>query len=98
MNIVISEQAHHWQRFVWLNILNCPQVTQLHYTHSMGEHVVQGTAYEGGGFLAGMPFSWLIYNQIDEIMKTTFEEPGSHGMYCKMEHVKKLKISNIQQK
>ncbi|XP_076109129.1 E3 ubiquitin-protein ligase rnf213-alpha-like [Mytilus galloprovincialis] len=89
MNIVISEQAHHWQRFVWLNILNCPQVTQLHYTHSMGEHVVQGTAYEGGGFLAGMPFSWLIYNQIDEIMKTTFEEPGSHENHGLLELVMK---------
>ncbi|CAG2231272.1 RNF213 [Mytilus edulis] len=32
MNIVMREQAHHWQRSVWLNILNCPQVTQLHYT------------------------------------------------------------------
>ncbi|XP_071137105.1 E3 ubiquitin-protein ligase rnf213-alpha-like [Mytilus edulis] len=90
MNIVMSEQAHHWQKFAWLEILNCPQVTQLHYTHSpnlphqmMAEHVVQGTAYEGGGFLAGMPFSWLIYRQIEEIMKTTFEEPGiheNHGM------------------
>lgn len=82
MNIVISEHAHHWQRSVWLKILNCPHVTQLHYTHQMmGEHVVQGTAFEGGGFLAGMPFSWLIYRQIDEIIKTTFEEPGSQGVY-----------------
>ncbi|CAC5380698.1 RNF213 [Mytilus coruscus] len=96
MNIVMSEQAHHWQRFVWLNILNCPHVTQLHYTHSfslphqmMAEHVVQGTAYEGGGFLAGMPFSWLIYSQIDEIIKTTFEEPGSQENHSLLELVMK---------
>lgn len=78
----------------WLEILNSPQVTGLHYIdffaqsyRTATEYMVQSTAYEGGAFQAKLPFSWIIYSHIDEILKYTSEEPqpqgqGTNGFTC----------------
>ncbi|CAC5422253.1 RNF213 [Mytilus coruscus] len=86
MNIIACDQVENWQRFLWLEILNSPQVTGLHYIDFVAqsyrtttEYMVQGTAYEGGDFQAKVPFSWIIYSHIDDILKSTSEEPQPHG-------------------
>ena len=80
MNIIVNEESQNWQRFLWIEILNCPPVTQLqNIDFAVSEFVVQGTAYEGGYFSAAMPYSWLIYRHIEQLLKISFEEPQSQG-------------------
>lgn len=86
MNLLVIDQTDNWQKSLWLEILNSPQVTGLQYIDLVGqsvnstmEYMVQGTAYEGGGFLTEMPFSWLINRHINEYLKNTSEEPLPDG-------------------
>lgn len=80
MNIIVNEESQNWKRFLWIEILNCPLVTQLqNIDFAVSEFVVQGTAYEGGYFSAAMPYSWLIYRYIEQLLKISFEEPQSQG-------------------
>jgi hypothetical protein len=43
------------------------------------EIIVKSTAVDGKVFSAVMPFSWLIYRQVDETLKTTKESEEYMG-------------------
>ncbi|CAG2250091.1 RNF213 [Mytilus edulis] len=74
-----EEQEQNWQTEVWLKIINDPELTQLNYMtivspkqkQELSEYVVKTTSSTGRVFSAIMPFSWLIYNQIDEVLVNT---------------------------
>ncbi|XP_052086034.1 E3 ubiquitin-protein ligase RNF213-like [Mytilus californianus] len=74
-----EEQKQKWQTELWLQIINDPELTQLNYTtivspkqqQELSEYVVKTTSSTGRVFSAVMPFSWLIYNQIDEVLVNT---------------------------
>lgn len=82
-----EEQKQNWQTELWLKIINDPELTQLNYMtivspkqkQELSEYVVKTTSSTGQVFSAIMPFSWLIYNQIDEVLvntKKTLQESG----------------------
>ncbi|CAG2226879.1 RNF213 [Mytilus edulis] len=87
LNIIACDQVEHWMIIFWLEILNSPRVTGLHYNidffaqsyQTSTEYMVQSTAYEGGAFQAKLPFSWIIFSLIDKILKYTSEEQQPQG-------------------
>ncbi|CAC5361652.1 RNF213 [Mytilus coruscus] len=75
-----DEQNQIWQTDLWLHFINDPELTQLNYAtivspkqQELQEVFVKTTSTTGKVFSATMPFSWLIYNQIDEALTNTKE-------------------------
>ncbi|VDI03780.1 Hypothetical predicted protein [Mytilus galloprovincialis] len=75
-----DEQKQTWQTDLWLHFINDPELTQLNYAtivspkqQELQEVFVKTTSATGKVFSATMPFSWLIYNQIDEVLTNTKE-------------------------
>lgn len=75
-----DEQKQTWQTDLWLHFINDPELTQLNYAtivspkqQELQEVFVKTTSATGKVFSATMPFSWLLYNQIDEVLTNTKE-------------------------
>lgn len=76
-----------WKTELWLRIMNNPFLTQLKYSaiassslkQEMGEIPVKSTALDGQMFSASMPFSWLIFRQIDDILRKTIDISQKEG-------------------
>lgn len=86
MNLFVNDEAENWQKVLWLQIVNSPRVTGMQYIDLMGQHfvsrieyMVQSTAFAEEEFVARMPFSWLIYETIDEYLQKTIEEAQLKG-------------------
>ncbi|XP_062600033.1 E3 ubiquitin-protein ligase rnf213-alpha-like, partial [Saccostrea cucullata] len=79
LDLLIKTDPDTWQHKLWLEIINDPSVTQIEYSmivspkrqQELPEVMVRGTGCDGQKFTAQMPFSWLIYNQIDRTMRTS---------------------------
>ncbi|KAK3585587.1 hypothetical protein CHS0354_036774 [Potamilus streckersoni] len=84
-----------WKSKLWLQILNTPGAIQLQYSdlqsptrqQELNEVVVKTTGCEGQMFAAVMPFSWLIYEQIDGIWRTVQESQQEDKLDIKMEKI-----------
>ncbi|KAK3585578.1 hypothetical protein CHS0354_036765 [Potamilus streckersoni] len=84
-----------WKARLWLQILNTPGAIQLQYSdlqsptrqQELNEVVVKTTGCEGQMFAAVMPFSWLIYEQIDNIWRTDQESQKEDEINIKMEKI-----------
>ncbi|CAG2212879.1 RNF213 [Mytilus edulis] len=78
-NLDILTLNEQWKTGLWLQIFNDPELTQLRYTgivspsrqQELQEVIVKTTSLEGKVFSAGLPFSWLIFQQIDEVLRNT---------------------------
>ncbi|VDI72431.1 Hypothetical predicted protein [Mytilus galloprovincialis] len=78
-NLDILTFNEQWKIGLWLQIFNDPELTQLRYTgivspsrhQELQEVIVKTTSLEGKVFSAGLPFSWLIFQQIDEVLRNT---------------------------
>ncbi|XP_063404431.1 E3 ubiquitin-protein ligase rnf213-alpha-like [Mytilus trossulus] len=78
-NLDILTFNEQWKTDLWLQIFNDPELTQLRYTgivspsrqQELQEVIVKTTSLEGKVFSAVMPFSWLIFQQIDEVLRNT---------------------------
>ncbi|KAL3881510.1 hypothetical protein ACJMK2_027942 [Sinanodonta woodiana] len=87
-----------WKARLWLQILSTPGAIQLQYSdlqsptgqQELNEVVVKTTGCEGHMFTAVMPFSWLIYEQIDSICKTAQENQEEEEVHMKMDRVVSL--------
>ena len=72
---------------MWVDIFNDPELTQLKYSwivsptkqHELQEIAVKMTSKDGKPFTAAMPFSWLIFGQIEEILRETFGAKAIEG-------------------
>ncbi|KAK3588412.1 hypothetical protein CHS0354_015933 [Potamilus streckersoni] len=70
-----------WVAQLWLHIFNTPDALQLKYSdfqspamqQELSEVIVKTTGCEGHTFQAELPFSWLIFEQIDAISRNTHE-------------------------
>ncbi|KAL3881537.1 hypothetical protein ACJMK2_027969, partial [Sinanodonta woodiana] len=70
-----------WVARLWLHIFNTPAAIQLKYSdlqspamqQELTEVIVKTTGFEGYTFQAELPFSWLIFEQIDAICRTAHE-------------------------
>ncbi|KAK3585576.1 hypothetical protein CHS0354_036763 [Potamilus streckersoni] len=84
-----------WKARLWLQILNTPGAIQLQYSdlqsptrqQELNEVIVKTTGCEGQIFTAVMPFSWLIYEQIDVIWRTAHENQEEEQVHMKVEKV-----------
>ncbi|KAL3881507.1 hypothetical protein ACJMK2_027939 [Sinanodonta woodiana] len=84
-----------WKARLWLQILNTPGAIQLQYSdlqsptrlHELNEVIIKTTGCEGQMFTAVMPFSWLIYEQIDGIWKTAQGDQEEEDVHMQMERV-----------
>jgi hypothetical protein len=76
-----------WKIDLWLQIFNDPELTQLKYSlivspsrqQELQEVAVKSTSMEGKVFSAVMPFSWLLFGQIDDVLRnfmTSAKEDG----------------------
>ena len=86
-NLDILTNNEEWKIDLWLQIFNDPELTQLKYSlivspsrqQELQEVAVKSTSMEGKVFLAVMPFSWLIFGQIDDVLRnfmTSAKEDG----------------------
>lgn len=77
MDILSNDSNKGWRSSLWIDIINNPGITQLTYmqflSHSNGcaltEFIVKGTSKEGKTFSAKVPFSWLIFQEINLVLK-----------------------------
>ncbi|KAL3881517.1 hypothetical protein ACJMK2_027949 [Sinanodonta woodiana] len=84
-----------WKARLWLQILSTPGAIQLQYSdlqsptrqQELNEVVVKTTGCEGHMFTAVMPFSWLIYEQIDCIWRTAQESQEENELHLKIEKI-----------
>ncbi|XP_060557067.1 E3 ubiquitin-protein ligase rnf213-alpha-like [Ruditapes philippinarum] len=76
-NINILGERDTWQFNLWIRMLNRHEIFDLTYQDVVRESkdteqadfIVYGTGFEGYIFQSKMPFSWLIYRKISEILK-----------------------------
>ncbi|KAL3881513.1 hypothetical protein ACJMK2_027945, partial [Sinanodonta woodiana] len=84
-----------WKARLWLQILNTLGAIQLQYSdlqsptrqQELNEVVVKTTGCEGQMFTAVMPFSWLIYEQIDSIWRTAQENQEEEEAHMRVEKI-----------
>ena len=80
---ILSSSSYNkeWKIDIWLQIFNNPDLTQLKYSlmvspsrqQELQEVAITTTSVDGNVFSALMPFSWLIFEQIDEVLRKTIE-------------------------
>uniref|UniRef100_A0A8W8MG84 B box-type domain-containing protein n=1 Tax=Magallana gigas TaxID=29159 RepID=A0A8W8MG84_MAGGI len=79
LDLLIQRDPSSWEHKLWLEIINNPSATQIEYSmvvspkkqEELPEVIVKGTGCDGLKFKALMPFSWLIYRLIDQILRTS---------------------------
>ncbi|XP_053396009.1 E3 ubiquitin-protein ligase rnf213-alpha-like [Mercenaria mercenaria] len=88
-NLKILQEEHcQWKQELWLTFLHTVDAINLHFTDlqsptrqsDLPEVVVMTTGSEGHVFSARMPFSWLMINQINEILKLPHPVTESHDL------------------
>nr|XP_022293483.1 E3 ubiquitin-protein ligase rnf213-alpha-like isoform X1 [Crassostrea virginica] len=81
LDLLIQKEPNSWEYKLWLEIINNPSATRIEYSmvvspktqQELSEVMVRGTGCDGQTFQPLMPFSWLIYRFIDQMMRTTQE-------------------------
>ncbi|XP_053396335.1 E3 ubiquitin-protein ligase rnf213-alpha-like isoform X2 [Mercenaria mercenaria] len=88
-NLKILQEEHcQWKQELWLTFLNTVDAINLQFTDlqspirqsDLPEVVVMTTGSEGHMFSAWMPFSWLMINQINEILKLPHPASDSNDL------------------
>ncbi|XP_071137099.1 E3 ubiquitin-protein ligase rnf213-alpha-like [Mytilus edulis] len=85
MDILTNNPTDSWHIHMWVDIFNNPELTQLKYSwivsptrqHELQEVAVKTTSKDGKPFPAVMPFSWLIFGQIEDILRKSIETKES---------------------
>ncbi|XP_053396339.1 E3 ubiquitin-protein ligase rnf213-alpha-like isoform X2 [Mercenaria mercenaria] len=85
-NMKILQEHCLWKQELWLKVLNTADAINLQFADLQSpkrqsdllEVVVMTTGCEGHMFSARMPFSWLLINQISEILKLHHPAAESH--------------------
>ena len=81
LDFLRGQDPSSWKYKLWLEIINSPAVTRMEYSmvvsprnqKELPEVMVNGTGCDGQMFCALMPFSWLIYRFIDQMIRTSKE-------------------------
>ncbi|XP_063441660.1 E3 ubiquitin-protein ligase rnf213-alpha-like [Mytilus trossulus] len=81
LDILANSNAQDWQVYIWLQTLNDPKLTQLKYSsmvsptrhQELQEIIVKTTSVDGKVFSAKMPFSWIIFGQIEDVLRNSME-------------------------
>ncbi|XP_052062754.1 E3 ubiquitin-protein ligase rnf213-alpha-like isoform X2 [Mytilus californianus] len=81
LDILENSSDQDWQVAIWLQILNDPELTQLKYSlmvsptrlQELQEITVKTTSVDGRVFSAKMPFSWIIFGQIEDVLRNSME-------------------------
>ena len=88
LDILSSSNDQEWKIGIWLQIFNNPDLTPLKYSlmvspsrQELQEIVIKTTSVDGNVFSALMPFSWLIFGQIDEVLRKTIESKDKQGYF-----------------
>ena len=96
LDILSSSNNEDWKIDIWLQIFNNPDLTQLKYSlmvspsqQELQEVAVKTTSVDGNVFSALMPFSWLIFGQIDDVLRKTMESKEKQG-YLFDKHTKNM--------
>ncbi|XP_021363666.1 E3 ubiquitin-protein ligase rnf213-alpha-like isoform X2 [Mizuhopecten yessoensis] len=79
-----------WVQQLWLGVINCTKATGLQYSQlvspghaqqELPEVVVRHTGTDGHLFTAQMPFSWLYFRLIENLLNTTMNNtPEAEGL------------------
>lgn len=91
-NLDLLSHDKNWKTDIWLKIMNNPFFTQLKYSaiasssskQEMDEVPVKSTAMDGKMFSACMPFSWLIFRQVDDILRKTVHRSQAEGNFKRL--------------
>lgn len=86
--LIMRNLLHEWQSQLWLRIFTDVELTGLKYStivspkqqNELKEVEVKTTSKSGIAFSSVLPFSWLMFRQIDEILTNTRESVENKGM------------------
>ncbi|XP_061169142.1 E3 ubiquitin-protein ligase RNF213-like [Saccostrea echinata] len=75
---ILEETQSAWKQRLWLGILNAPNATGIKYSmfispqglKQMSDYNVLGTGFDGHMFSAKMPFSWIVFNLVQNTVQT----------------------------
>lgn len=89
MDILTKNPTDSWHINMWVDIFNNPELTQLTYSwivsptrqYELQEVAVKTTSKDGKPFPAVMPFSWLIFGQIEDILRKSIETKENTGNF-----------------
>ncbi|XP_052062678.1 E3 ubiquitin-protein ligase rnf213-alpha-like isoform X2 [Mytilus californianus] len=89
LDILANRNQNDWQFNLWSQILNDPELTNLKYSlmvspkrhKELHEVSVKTTSMDGKLFSASMPFSWIIFGQIEEVLRKTIDAKDIKDSY-----------------
>lgn len=81
-NLNIISQNSNWKNYLWIEIFNSPEITELRYEdllsqrhgEALSEFMIEVTSDNGESFQAEMPFSWCIFRQVENLWKSSTEK------------------------
>lgn len=87
LDILRDDNIQQWKLDMWLHIINNPQLTQLKYSsivspnqhQEIHEVIIRTTSASGRVFSGMLPFSWLIFDQIESILHSIRESMENKG-------------------
>ncbi|VDI39104.1 ATP-dependent DNA helicase PIF1 [Mytilus galloprovincialis] len=77
LNILSTDMSNGWKSFLWREIINDPEVTQIQCSdfengqkrNNTDEFIVVGTSKRGTNFKSKMPFSWIVFRELSSMWK-----------------------------
>ena len=87
LDILNRSDLQTWQVDLWMEFVNNTNLSQLTYLntvspkqqHELQEVAVKTTSVDGRVFSGTMPFSWLIFQQIDDVLLKTEQALKDEG-------------------
>lgn len=87
LDILVKNTSQNWSVSLWLDIWNNLDITQIRYEDMVSptkhlevmEVATKTTSVEGKLFSAKMPFSWLAFEQIRNIMRNVIDSEENKG-------------------
>ncbi|VDI21571.1 Hypothetical predicted protein, partial [Mytilus galloprovincialis] len=101
LDILVKNTSQNWSVSLWLDIWNNLDITQIRYEDMVSptkhlevmEVTTKTTSVEGKLFSAKMPFSWLAFEQIRNIMRNVIDSEENKDDHTRVT----LKVSEIFQ-
>lgn len=75
---IVTNSFKEWKGQLWRHLLNLDGIIPSNLT-AQKEFTVKTIARNGNAFSATMPFSWIIFYQIDEILKNIISSEKDEG-------------------
>lgn len=88
LDILVRNEMHTWQIKLFFETLNLAELEHLNFANTISSMMIQElkmakvktTSLLGNTFNAYIPFSWILYEQTELLLKTQLDERDTKGM------------------